>query len=88
MATGRLDIHVEAGEWCWIGKIPQPPADVLQAVGNPCIRPARLPLLAMIGTVLGAPFIPLVMLLCLLAEAEEAVKRFLDTKEVKERRRA
>ncbi|MER7486216.1 hypothetical protein ABTY20_10010 [Streptomyces sp. NPDC126497] len=40
----------------------------------------------MIATVLGAPFIPLVMLLSLLAE--EAVKRFLDTKEVKERRRA
>ncbi|MFE2276987.1 hypothetical protein ACFXAE_06915 [Streptomyces sp. NPDC059454] len=86
--TDRLGIHAEAGEWCWIGKIPQPPADVLQAAGNPRLRPARLPPLAMIGTVLGAPFIPLVMLLSLLAEAEEAVKRFLDTKEVKERRRA
>ncbi len=88
MATDRLGIQVEAGDWCWIGKIPQPPADVLQAAGNPRLRPAMLPPLGMIGVVLGAPFVPLIMLLSLLAEAEEAVKRALDTKEEKERRRA
>jgi hypothetical protein len=84
----RLGLHAEAGDWCWIGKIPQPPADVLQAAGNPRLRPARLPLLGMIGAVLGAPFIPLVMLLSLLAYAEEAVKRALDNKQEKEQRRA
>jgi hypothetical protein len=84
----RLGLHAEAGDWCWIGKIPQPPADVLQAAGNPRLRPARLPLLGMIGAVLGAPFIPLVMLLSLLAYAEEAVKRALDSKQEKEQRRA
>ncbi|CAL9475765.1 hypothetical protein [Streptomyces sp. Tu 3180] len=88
VATDRLGIHTEAGAWCWIDKIPQPPADVLQAAGNPRLRPARLPLLGMIGAVLGAPFIPLLMLLSLLSDAEEAVKRSLDTKEEKERWRA
>lgn len=42
----------------------------------------------MIGAVLGAPFIPLLMLLSLLSDAEEAVKRALGTKEEKERWRA
>ncbi len=84
----RLDIHSEAGEWCWIGKIPQPPADVLQTAGNRPLRPARRPPLAMIGTVLGAPFLPLLLLLSLLARAQEAVERSLDSKEEKERHRA
>ncbi|WP_328770946.1 hypothetical protein [Streptomyces sp. NBC_00286] len=84
-ATDRLGIHSEAGEWCWIDKIPQPPADVLQAAGNPRLRPARLPPLGMIGAVLGAPFMPLIMLLSLLSDAEEAIKRSLGTKEEKER---
>ncbi|MFJ7122431.1 hypothetical protein ACIQUO_20890 [Streptomyces albogriseolus] len=84
----RLGIHSEAGEWCWIGKIPQPPADVLHAAGNPPLRPARRPPLAMIGTVLGAPFLPLLLLLSLLARAQEAVERSLDSKEEKERHRA
>ncbi|GGJ57007.1 hypothetical protein GCM10010121_079590 [Streptomyces brasiliensis] len=88
VATDRLGIHAEAGEWCCIDKIPQPPADVLQAAGNPCLRPARLPPLGLIGAVLGAPFIPLLMLLSLLSDAEEAIKRSLDTKEEKERWRA
>lgn len=88
VAMDRLGIHAEAGDWCWIGKIPQPPADVLQAAGNPRLRPARLPPLSMIGVVLGAPFMPLLMLLRLLSDAEEAVKRSLDRKEEKEQRRA
>ncbi|MGV9952321.1 hypothetical protein ACWDU0_10545 [Streptomyces cellulosae] len=84
----RLDVRAEAGEWCWIGEIPQPLADVLRAAGHPRTRPARRPPLAMTGTILGAPFLPLLLLLMLLARAEEAVGRFLDPKEEKERHRA
>lgn len=85
LITDRLGIHAEAGEWCWIEKIPQPPADVLQAAGNPRLRPARLPPLGMVGAVLGAPFMPLIMLLSLLSDAEQAVERSLGSKEEKER---
>ncbi|GAA3496062.1 hypothetical protein GCM10019016_031630 [Streptomyces prasinosporus] len=88
VTADRLGVHAEAGAWCRIDKIPQPPADVLQAAGDPRLRPARLPPLGMVGAVLGAPFIPLLMLLSLLSDAEEAVKRSLDTKEEKERWRA
>ncbi|MCT9139751.1 hypothetical protein [Streptomyces violarus] len=88
LTTDRLGTQAEAGAWCFIDKIPKPPADVLQAAGNPRIRPAAMPPLGMIGMVLGAPFELLLMLLSLLAEAEEAIKRALDTKEEKERRRA
>ncbi|MET9758704.1 hypothetical protein ABZ016_06555 [Streptomyces sp. NPDC006372] len=88
LKAARLGIQAEAADWCWIDKIPQPPADVLQAAGNPRLRPARLPPLGMIGAVLGAPFMPLLMLLSLLADAEEAVKRSLGTKEEKARWRA
>jgi hypothetical protein len=27
--ASRLDAQADADEWCWIGEIPQPPADVL-----------------------------------------------------------
>lgn len=74
--------------WCWTDKIPQPPEDVLQAAGNPRLRPAVLPSLGVIDAVLGAPFISLLMLLSLLSDAEEAVKRALGTKEERERWRA
>ncbi|WP_203551442.1 hypothetical protein [Actinospica acidiphila] len=84
----RLGVRAEAGEWCWIGEIPQPPADIAQAAGNPRTRPARRPPLTLAGTVLGAPFLPVLWLLMLLARAEQAVERFLDTKEEKERHRA
>ncbi len=84
----RLGIPSEAGEWCWIGTIPHPPADVLRAAGNPPLRPARRPPLAMIGTILGAPFLPLLLLLSLVARAQEAVERSLDSKEEKQRHRA
>lgn len=88
LLTDRLGIHAEAADWCWIDKIPRPPTDVLQAAPNPRLRPAGLPPLGMVGAVLGAPFILLVMLLSLLSDAEEAVKRALGSKEEKERRRA
>ncbi|MEU6555659.1 hypothetical protein ABZ915_36235 [Streptomyces sp. NPDC046915] len=85
--TQRLDVPVEAGEWCTIGKIPQPPADVLQAAGNPRLRPGRLRPLGMAGAVLAVPFMPLLMLLTLLSNAEGAIKRSLATKDEKERLR-
>ncbi|WP_309060321.1 hypothetical protein [Streptomyces sp.] len=88
VATDLLGIHAEAGEWCWIDKIQQLPADVLHTAGNPRLRPVVLPLLGMIDAVLGAPFVPLLMLLSLLSDAEGAVKRALGTKEEKERWRA
>ncbi|MBR8643168.1 hypothetical protein KEF29_37175 [Streptomyces tuirus] len=88
VVTDRLGIHAEAGEWCTIDKIPQPPADVLEDADNPRLRPARMPLLGMVGAVLGAPFIPVITFLELLAKIESAVMRSLDTKEEKERWRA
>ncbi|MFI5687690.1 hypothetical protein [Streptomyces sp. NPDC051636] len=86
-ATQRLGIHAEAGAWCTIGKIPQPPADVLHAAGTPRLRPGRLRPLGMAGAVLAVPFMPLLMLLTLLSNAEEAVKRSLATEDEKERLR-
>ncbi|MFF0204148.1 hypothetical protein [Streptomyces sp. NPDC005017] len=68
--------------------MPRPPEDVLQAAGNPRLRPARPRLLEILGMVLAAPFLAVLFLLKPLHEAEEALKRFLDTKEEKERRRA
>lgn len=88
VAAGRLGVRAEAGEWCWIGKIPRPPADVLQAADNPRLRPAKMPPLGMFGAALGAPFIPVITFFELLARAEEAVMRSLDTKDEKERLRA
>ncbi|MEU9735705.1 hypothetical protein [Streptomyces sp. NPDC048002] len=90
--SDRLGIPVEAGEWSWIDKIPEPPADVLQAAGNPPLRPARLGPLALIGTALGkvlwVVFLPVILILIPLSKAEEAIKRALDSKEEKESRRA
>ncbi|MEU5596988.1 hypothetical protein [Streptomyces sp. NPDC020298] len=86
--TQRLGVHAEAGEWCTVDKIPQPPADVLEAAGNPRLRPGRLRPLGMVGAVLAVPFMSVLMLLTLLSNAEEAVKRFLATKDEKERLRA
>jgi hypothetical protein len=88
MTADRLGVQAEAGDWCTIGKIPQPPADVLQAAGNPRLRPARMPPLGMLGAALGGPFIPLIMFFELLAKAEEAVMRSLAPKGEKERLRA
>lgn len=84
----RLGIRSEAGEWCTIDKIPQPPAEVLQAAGSPRLRPGRLRPLGMVGAVLAVPFMPLLMLLTLLSNMEEAFKRALATKGEKERLRA
>ncbi|MFG3319884.1 hypothetical protein ACGF3J_17770 [Streptomyces sp. NPDC048171] len=87
-AAERLGVHAEASEWCTIDKIPQPPAHVLQAAGNPPLRPGRLRPLGMVGAALAVLFAPLVMLLSLLSYAEEALKRALATKAEKERLRA
>ncbi|KAB1144187.1 hypothetical protein F7R91_22800 [Streptomyces luteolifulvus] len=86
--TDRLGIRAEAGEWCTIDKIPQPPAEVLQAVGTSRLRPGRLRPLGMVGAVIAVPFMPPLMLLTLLSNVEEAVKRSLATKDEKERLRA
>ncbi|WP_086559827.1 hypothetical protein [Streptomyces africanus] len=83
----RLGVHAEAAEWCTIDKIPQPPAEVLQAAGHPRLRPARLRPLGMVGAVLAVPFMPVLMLLTLLSNGEEAIKRSLATKDEKERLR-
>ncbi|MGC0330241.1 hypothetical protein RKD23_003231 [Streptomyces sp. SAI-170] len=88
VVTDRLGVHAEASEWCWIDKIPQPPAEVLEAAGSPRLRPARLPPLGLIGAVLGAPFVPLIMLLSFLSDMEEAAKRALGTNEEKAQWRA
>ncbi|MEU1692361.1 hypothetical protein ABZ590_12710 [Streptomyces hirsutus] len=88
VATGSLGIHAEAGAWCTVDKLPQPPAGVLQAADNPRLSPARMPPLGMVGAVLGAPFIPVIMFFELLARTEEAVMRSLDTRKEKERSRA
>ncbi|WP_105975570.1 hypothetical protein [Streptomyces geranii] len=85
VTADRLGIQAEAGDWCTIDKIPQPPAEVLQAAGNPKLRPAGMRPLGMVGAVLGAPFIPVISLFELLARIEAAVMRSLDTKEEKER---
>ncbi|MEU0445520.1 hypothetical protein [Streptomyces tendae] len=84
----RLGVHAEACEWCTIDKVPQPPTDVLETAGNPRLRPGRLRPLGMVGAALAVVFTPLLMLLTLLSEAEEALKRALATKEEKERLRA
>ncbi|NHI07938.1 hypothetical protein STPH2_3302 [Streptomyces sp. KO7888] len=84
----RLGVHAEACEWCTIDKVPQPPTDVLEAAGSPRLRPGRLRPLGMVGAALAVLFTPLVMLLTLLSNAEEALKRALATKEEKERLRA
>jgi hypothetical protein len=47
-----------------------------------------MPLLGMVGATLGAPFIPVIMFLELLAKIEAAVMRSLDPKDEKERLRA
>lgn len=88
VATDRLGVHAEAGDWCTIDKIPQPPADVLRAADNPRLRPARMPPLGMVGAALGAPFIPVIMFFEFLAKIEEAVMRSLDTRDEKKRLRA
>ncbi|CAL9543451.1 MULTISPECIES: hypothetical protein [Streptomyces] len=84
----RLGIHIEAGEWCTIDAIPRPPADVYAAAGNPRLRPGRVPALGMIGAVLKAPFIPIALLLGLLAAMEDSVMRSLAPKGERTRLRA
>ncbi|KFG74396.1 hypothetical protein [Streptomyces mutabilis] len=83
----RLGVQAEAGEWCTIDKIPQPPADVFQSAGSPRLRPGRLRPLGMVGAGLAVLFTPLVVLLTLLSNAEEALKRALAPKDERERLR-
>ncbi|MGW7271766.1 hypothetical protein ACWGH5_14690 [Streptomyces sp. NPDC054864] len=75
----RLGIKAEAAEWCTLDKIPAPPSEVLQAAGSPRLRPGRMPLLEMLGTVLISPFILIGWLLTPLAGAHESVMRALST---------
>ncbi|MGW1559441.1 hypothetical protein ACWCQ1_23390 [Streptomyces sp. NPDC002144] len=84
----RLGVTPDAGAWCTIGKIPEPPADVHRAAGAGPLRPAFLRPLGMLGAVLVAPFMPIAMLFSLLASGEEALKRSLSTKEERDRARA
>jgi hypothetical protein len=84
----RLGVTPDAGAWCTIGKIPEPPADVHRAAGGGRLRPAFLRPLGMVGAVLVAPLMPIAMLFSLLASGEEALKRLLSTKEERERARA
>ncbi|MFI7350589.1 hypothetical protein ACIBSR_30610 [Streptomyces sp. NPDC049936] len=87
-AAERLGVHAEAGEWCTIDKIPQPPADVLQSAGRPLLRPGRLRPLGLVGAGFAALFTPLVIVLSLLSDAGEALMRALSPKSERERLRA
>lgn len=84
----RLGVTPDAGAWCTISKIPEPPADVHRAAGAGPLRPAFLRPLGMLGAVLVAPLMPIAMLFSLLASGEEALKRLLSTKDERERARA
>ncbi|MEU0432778.1 hypothetical protein ABZ153_14290 [Streptomyces sp. NPDC006290] len=87
-ARNRLGVAPDAGAWCAIGRIPEPPPGVHQAAGEGPLRPAFLPPLGMLGAVLVAPLMPIAMLFSLLASGEEALKRLLSTKEERDRARA
>ncbi|KAB1986936.1 hypothetical protein [Streptomyces triticiradicis] len=87
-ARNRLGVVPDAGAWCAIGRIPEPPRDVHQAAGGGPLRPAFLRPLGLLGAVLVAPFMPIAMLFTLLASGEEALKRLLSTKEERARARA
>ncbi|MEV0257657.1 hypothetical protein AB0H82_25790 [Streptomyces sp. NPDC050732] len=73
MITDRLGIRAEAAGWCTIGKIPDPPAEVLRAAGEPPLRPAAMPPLGMLGTALAVPLLPFVTLLSLLDRLREVL---------------
>ncbi|QEU92572.1 hypothetical protein CP970_18165 [Streptomyces kanamyceticus] len=86
MISDRLGVRAEAAGWCTIDKIPDPPAEVLQAAGNPRLRPAVMPPLGMLGTAVGALLMPFVMLLSLLDSAREALDRLFESKKDEKRR--
>ncbi|MGV9880519.1 hypothetical protein [Streptomyces sp. NPDC003006] len=86
MITDRLGIRPEAAGWCTIGKIPEPPAEVLQAAGDPRLRPAAMPVLGMLGTALAVPLMPFVWLLTLLDNVREALERLFESKKDEKRR--
>ncbi|MEU6480722.1 hypothetical protein ABZ858_28355 [Streptomyces sp. NPDC047017] len=84
----RLGVAPDAGAWCTIGKIPEPPAQVHEAAGAGRLRPAPLRPLGVLGAVLVAPLMPIAMLFSLLASGEEALKRLLSSAQDRERARA
>ncbi|MGW0530964.1 hypothetical protein [Streptomyces sp. NPDC003032] len=86
MITARLGIRPEAAGWCTIDKIPAPPAEVLQAAGDPRLRPAAMPVLGMLGTALAVPLMPFVWLLTLLDNVREALERLFESKKDEKRR--
>ncbi|MFD3673070.1 hypothetical protein [Streptomyces sp. NPDC058672] len=87
LLANRLGTQAEAGAWCVIDKIPKPPEGVLQAAGSPRLRPGWVRPLGLIGMTLGVLLLPLIGLLALLSSGEEAVQRWLASKEEKERLR-
>lgn len=84
----RLGIHADAAAWCTIDKIPQPPAEVLQAAGEPQLRPDRLRPLGLIGKTLAAVFMPILAVLFAISNAMDAFERLLAPTEEKQRLRA
>ncbi|MFJ2773608.1 hypothetical protein [Streptomyces sp. NPDC087300] len=86
MISDRLGVRAEAAGWCAIDKIPDPPGEVLQAAGNPRLRPGTMPPLGMLGTAVGVLLMPLVMLLSLLDSAREALDRLFESKKDEKRR--
>ncbi|MFF8655433.1 hypothetical protein [Streptomyces huasconensis] len=86
MITDRLGIRAEAAGWCTLDKVPDPPAEVLRTTGDPPLRPARIPVLGMIGIALAVPLLPFVTLLSLLDRAREALERLFEDKKDEKRR--
>ncbi|MFJ2906150.1 hypothetical protein [Streptomyces sp. NPDC087212] len=84
----RLGVTPDAGAWCTIGKIPEPPSAVHQAAGSGALRPAFRRPLGLLGAVLAVPFMPIALLFSLLASGEEALKRLLRTQKERDAARA
>ncbi|WP_406332124.1 hypothetical protein [Streptomyces sp. NBC_00203] len=81
----RLGVTPDAGSWCTIGKIPEPPSDVREAAGAGALRPAFMRPLNVLGLVLGGPFILVLMLLALIVTCGQALNNWLATGEERER---
>ncbi|MFE7811180.1 hypothetical protein ACFU5P_04195 [Streptomyces sp. NPDC057433] len=81
----RLGITSDAGAWCTIGKIPEPPSDVRQTAGAKSLRPAFIRPLGLLGLTFASPFILILALLTLIAAGEETLKKWLATGEERER---
>ncbi|MFE0946380.1 hypothetical protein [Streptomyces mutabilis] len=88
MLQSRLGITPDAGAWCVIGKIPKPPPDVHRNAGNGALRSGFIRPLRLLVLVLTSPFVLILGFLLLLASGEEVLKKWLATKEERERLRA